>query len=230
MPVAFFESGDAEYIDTENLNAPLIVVLMDAIGIREELREVARALNELGYCVALPNLYYREGRCEDMDFSTPDGQQKVMSLYTGLSHEMVRADMKYLLASLAHDQPVGLLGYCMGGANALVLAGTYPKFIKAAAAIHPGGIVSDAADSPDKMAPAAQGELYIAIADEDPYATAEQVAVLDSALKQAGVSYELECYQGAAHGFSFKSLPSYNVEAAARYWQATVALFERTLS
>ncbi len=229
MPVAFFESGGAESIDTENLNGPLVVVLMDAIGIREELREVARALNELGYSVALPNLYYREGRCEDMDFGTPEGHETIMRLYMGLSHEMVSSDMKFLLASLAHDEPVGLLGYCMGGANALVLAGAYPQFIRAAAAIHPGGIVKEAKDSPHKMAAQASGELYIAIADDDPYATVEQVATLDRTLKQSEVSYHLECYKGAAHGFAFKSLPSYNADAAARYWQATVDLFERNL-
>lgn len=222
MPVACFESSRE--------NAPLIVVLMDAIGIREELRDVARSLNDLGYRVALPNLYYRDGHIEDLSLGSPEGQQTIMRLYMSLSHDMVTADMKSLLASLAQDQPVGLLGYCMGGANALVLAGTYPEYIKAAAAIHPGGIVSEAPDSPHRTAPAASGELYIGIADDDPYATEAQVAELEKALQSGGANYTLEYHRGAAHGFSFESLPSYNAEAKARYWRATLDLFDRRLN
>ena len=36
-------------------------MLMDAPGIREELHEMARRVATTGYCVLLPNLYYRAG-------------------------------------------------------------------------------------------------------------------------------------------------------------------------
>ena len=39
-----------------------IFLLMDAPGIREELRDMARRLATVGYHVLLPNLYYRAGR------------------------------------------------------------------------------------------------------------------------------------------------------------------------
>ena len=39
-----------------------VLLLMDAPGIREELRDMARRLATVGYCVLLPNLYYRAGR------------------------------------------------------------------------------------------------------------------------------------------------------------------------
>ena len=41
---------------------PAVLFLMDAPGIREELRDMARRLASVGYCVLLPNLYYRAGR------------------------------------------------------------------------------------------------------------------------------------------------------------------------
>src|SRR5258705_443832 len=41
---------------------PPVLFLMDAPGIREELRDMARRLGTAGYCVLLPNLYYRAGR------------------------------------------------------------------------------------------------------------------------------------------------------------------------
>ena len=41
---------------------PAVFFLMDAPGIREELRDMARRLATVGYYVLLPNLYYRAGR------------------------------------------------------------------------------------------------------------------------------------------------------------------------
>src|SRR6266576_1853623 len=40
---------------------PAVLLLMDAPGIREELRDMARRLGTVGYYVLLPNLYYRAG-------------------------------------------------------------------------------------------------------------------------------------------------------------------------
>ena len=40
---------------------PVIVFYMDAPGIREELRDMARRLATSGYYVMLPHLYYRAG-------------------------------------------------------------------------------------------------------------------------------------------------------------------------
>jgi carboxymethylenebutenolidase len=41
---------------------PAVFFLMDAPGIREELRDMTRRLATVGYYVLLPNLYYRAGR------------------------------------------------------------------------------------------------------------------------------------------------------------------------
>ena len=40
---------------------PAVFLLMDAPGIREELRDMARRLATVGYYVLLPNLYYPLG-------------------------------------------------------------------------------------------------------------------------------------------------------------------------
>src|SRR3954469_19165679 len=41
---------------------PPVLLLMDAPGIREELRDMARRLGTVGYYLMLPNLYYSAGR------------------------------------------------------------------------------------------------------------------------------------------------------------------------
>ncbi len=219
MPVYLFEQEQA---------APLLILLMDAIGVRDEMRNLARDLFREGYTVALPSLYYRDGHHEDMDFSNPKVHETVMRLYSSYSHSKAKEDIGAVLEHFS-ERPVGLLGFCMGGANALYLAGAFPEEIAAAAAIHPGGIATEAEDSPHRLAAKAKAELYIAIADEDPYASPEQVAELENALSGAGVSYQLEVYEGAHHGFAFASLPSFNHDAQQRYWRESTELFARCL-
>lgn len=222
-------SGDMPvYLFDQPKRSPLVILLMDAIGVRDELRNLARDLVREGYTVALPNLYYRDGHHEDMDFNNPKIHETVMRLYSSYSHAKAKEDIGTVLDNFS-ERPVGLLGFCMGGANALYLAGTFPDEIAAAAAIHPGGIATDAEDSPHRVVTKARGELYVAIADEDPYANAEQVAELQSALNGATISHQLEVYKGAHHGFAFASLPSFNHEAQQRYWKASKALFKRRL-
>lgn len=46
---------------------PAVLLLMDAPGIREELRDMTRRLASVGYCVLLPNLYYRAGHDTTFD-------------------------------------------------------------------------------------------------------------------------------------------------------------------
>ena len=41
---------------------PVVFMLMDAPGIRDELYDMARRLGTVGYYVLLPNLYYRAGK------------------------------------------------------------------------------------------------------------------------------------------------------------------------
>ena len=41
---------------------PVILFYMDAPGKREELHDMARRLAAVGFCVVLPNLYYRSTR------------------------------------------------------------------------------------------------------------------------------------------------------------------------
>ena len=58
---------------------PAVFFLMDAHGIREELKDMARRLGTVGYYVLLPNLYYRAGR--DTIYG-PDVQQEGSAEHT----------------------------------------------------------------------------------------------------------------------------------------------------
>ena len=99
----------------------------------------------------------------------------------------VMRDTEALLAHLAtrpevRDGKIGLTGYCMGGAIALTVAGTYPGRIAAAASFHGGRLATDDDDSPHRLAPEMKARVYVAGADEDPSYPPEMAERLEQAL------------------------------------------------
>ena len=74
---------------------PVVLMLMDAPGRREELSDMARRLGAGGYYVMLPNLYYRRVR----DFTaTPERRSEMIAHMNSLTNAMVCEDARALLA------------------------------------------------------------------------------------------------------------------------------------
>src|SRR6266446_1703917 len=107
---------------------PAILMLMDAPGIRQELRDMARRLATVGFYVVLPNLYYRAGRNtlfgpDVMEAGSPE-RDRMRAIRSGMTIPPVMNDVGALLAFLdqqpeARPGAVGCHGYCMSGPYAL---------------------------------------------------------------------------------------------------------------
>jgi len=156
---------------------PPVLFLMDAPGIREELYDMARRLATVGYCVLLPNLYYRAGR--DTKYG-PDVLEKDSAEYTRMRVVRTRMtippvmdDVAAMFAWLdanpdaARPGKVGVHGYCMSGPYALAAAARYPERIGAAASFYGTWIVSDAEESPHLNLGKIKCETYISCAEHD---------------------------------------------------------------
>ena len=136
---------------------PAVFLLMDAPGIREELRDMVRRLGTVGYNVLLPNLYYRAGH--DTIFG-PDvleegsaERARTRAVRTKMTIPPVMDDAAAMLAFIDSQAeikrgPVGCHGYCMSGPYALAAAARYPDRIAAAASFYGTWLVSDAEESP----------------------------------------------------------------------------------
>ena len=149
---------------------PAVFLLMDAPGIREELRDMARRLGTVGYNVLLPNLYYRAGR--DTIFG-PDvleegsaERERMRAVRTKMTIPPVMDDVATMLTYVDRQSeikrgPVGCHGYCMSGPYALAAAARYPNRIAAAASFYGIWLVGDAEESPHLSLSKVRGELYI---------------------------------------------------------------------
>jgi len=217
---------------------PVVLFLMDAPGIREELRDMARRLATAGYYVMLPNLYYRSGVEELGAFIGEDAapvREKMMGLMATLTIPMVMEDAGALIAFADKDPaaskgPIGAMGYCMSGQYAISAAARYPDRVAAAASIYGVRLITDAPDSPHRTAARAKGEIYVAWAEADHYAPIAELEPLRKALEDSGVKAEVELYRGVDHGFAFPQRPAYDKPAAERHWERLLALFGRTLT
>lgn len=216
---------------------PVLLFYMDAPGIREELRDMARRLATAGYYVMLPNLYYRANVLElgplPRDPEAPE-RKRMFELMASINIAMVMEDTDALLTFADADKaalkgPIGTVGYCMSGRYALSAAVHYPDRVTAAASIYGTHLMTDQPDSPHLTARQAKAELYIACAEIDHYVPLEMVAPLRDALRDSGAHAEVELYPAVEHGFAFPLRPVFNKDAAERHWERLFALYQRRL-
>jgi len=217
---------------------PAVLFLMDAPGIREELRDMARRLGTVGYCVLLPNLYYRAGRDTIYGPSVleqgSDEHKRMRAVRTKMTIPPVMEDVAAMLAFLDRRKdvkpgPVGCHGYCMSGPYALAAAARHPERIAAAASFYGTWLVSDAVESPHLSLGKIRGEAYIACAEHDDLAPLPMVEELRRLFERAGTEGEIELYPGVHHGFAFPQRWCYDKPAAERHWERLIALYRRRL-
>jgi carboxymethylenebutenolidase len=214
---------------------PVILFYMDAPGIREELRDMARRLATSGYYVMLPNMYYRSGVMElgplSPDPESPE-RKRMFGFMNSINIPLVMEDTTALLA-YADGQPaarkdiVGAVGYCMSGRYAVNAATHFPGRVKAAASIYGTHLATDQPDSPHLAAGKTRAELYFGCAETDIYAPTEIIEKLQASMK--GANAEVEIYPGTHHGFAFPKRPVYDRDAAERHWERLLALYRRNL-
>jgi carboxymethylenebutenolidase len=225
------EDGVAPAFEYGAPGAPQVLLLIDGIGMRPAMHAMAERLASEGYRVLMPDLFYRLGAYTAPDPKVMMSDPAVRAAWwervkSNTTASLVR-DIGAYLAYLG-DVKVGVTGYCMGGRLALVTAETYPDRVVAAAAYHPGGLVTDGPDSPHLAVGKIKGSVYVGGAIEDANFTDAQRKTLDDALTAAGVDHVVELYQ-ARHGWVPTDTPVHDAAAAARHWETLLALFARTL-
>jgi carboxymethylenebutenolidase len=228
--------ADAHIARPDDRPHPGVLLIMDAYGLRPAIDQMMERIAADGYVVLAPNVFYRAGRLPPPDLSDSEARasffQSIRPVMDELVPERVASDGEaYLdyLADRAQPGPVAITGYCMGGRIGWRIAAAYPDRVAALAAFHPGGLVTDAPDSPHRSAGRLKGELYFGFADQDPSMTADQIATLERTLDDVGAHYRAEVYEGARHGYAMADTPAFNEDARERHFRELHGLLERTL-
>ncbi len=217
---------------------PGALVFPDAGGVRETFRKLGGRLAGMGYVTLIPDIYYRAGQWAPFDvatlFTDDNERARMRRLVTPLTNEAIIADASaygdFLLARPEVTGPaIGTTGYCLGGRMSLIAATGLGHKIAAAASFHGGRLaVEGDTSSPHLAADRITAAVYVAGAQDDGSFTAEQAALLESALTGAGVDHTVEFYP-ARHGFAVPDNPTYDASASDRHWAALRDLYRARL-
>ena len=217
---------------------PGVLFVIDAIGLRRQIKDMADRIAARGYVVLAPNIFYRAGRAPiwpDVNLADPaardDFMKQLMPVARLLTPDAMRADSGAYLNKLAEltEGKVGITGYCMGGRHGWQIAASYPDRVAALGGFHTGGMVTDADDSPHLRAPEVTAAVYWGHADNDHGMTPENIATLNEAMDDAGISYITEVYPDAPHGYTMADQGAYQEAGAERHYAALFDLLARTL-
>ncbi len=211
---------------------PVVIILMDAPGKREELHDMARRLGSAGYYVMLPNLYYRRVREYIIENSN---REEMYSHMDSLSNAMVCEDVEVLTnfsekEDAARGGKIGCVGYCMSGPLAFAAAAAFPDKIAASASFHGIRLLIDSPHSPHLNAHKISGEMYFGCAETDEHAPQQMIDDLESYLKGIDINSRIEWYPDTGHGFVFPGRKGmYHKAASERHWERLLAMYKRCL-
>ncbi len=210
---------------------PAVVVIQEIWGLTPHIKDVADRFAREGYVALAPDMYSREGGAPSQDleilrkfaFTIPDrrivGDLRAACAFLRARPE-VRADR------------IAAIGFCMGGAWALLLACHEP--IQAVADFYGRVRYPDLTEvkpkHPIDYVPELKSPLLGIFAGADHGIPVEQARELEAAARRHGKTVEFHVYDGAPHAFFNDHRESYREKDARDAWGKTLAFFKRHLA
>ena len=133
---------------------PAVLVIFEAFGLNENIKDLTRRFAEAGYVALAPDLYYPE-----KERVVPYGDmQKVFALANTLPDDRAMADLGRAIQYLKQQSTVkrnalGVTGFCMGGRLAFLTACVHATDIAAAVPFYGGSIGSKGRFSGQTLVP-----------------------------------------------------------------------------
>ena len=200
----------------EKTTYPGVVLLHEAWGLNDQIKNLANRLACEGYAVLVPNLYGRQGGMVTANAEVAQALAARMKEADTLQD--INSCCEYLNTRDHVLKNVhAVVGFGLGGSLALRFA-CQRKRLRAAVAFY-----ANVTTPPDLLKDLICPVLYHR-AGADPSVSDGEISQLERAAKDFGKKVEIETYAGAPHAFSNETRKdSYRADAAAAAWERTVA-------
>ncbi len=205
---------------------PAVVVIQHQWGVDEFIEEMTERIASAGYIGIAPDLYHRDGPdCQD------DGPTRRARLRDVNIINDVNATVDFLKGlSQVNSNRLGIVGFCLGGRVAYLMAAANPSF-KAAASYYGGSIMVPWGEGPSPFERTSEIHcpLIGLFGEIDPNPTPEDMRKLDAELTRYGKVHEFYSYAGANHAFMNRRGDRYHAHADQDSWPKTLAFFAKYL-
>lgn len=168
---------------------PGVVVIHDALGLRDDIRRNVARFADNGYLALAPDLYSRGGmmRCVGRVMTAVASRR-------GQAVEDIDATRRTLAARPDCTGKVGIAGFCMGGGFALVMGS---KGFDASAPFYPSTLSSYDVLVPDSC------PVVASYGRRDPVNIGKGPK-LQRALEERGIAHDVKVYDQVGHSFANK--------------------------
>jgi carboxymethylenebutenolidase len=203
---------------------PGVLVIQEWWGLDSGIKEMADRLGAAGFVALAPDLYHGQ-------LAAHDEMDKAAELMKSLPPDRAARDMSGAVDYLAgHDavtsDGIGVVGFCMGGMLAFIIAANRPDKVKAVVPFYgfPQG-----ASEPDwsKLSASIRGHM----AELDDYFSPSAARALEAKLRGMGKDVTFTVHPGTGHAFMapHNALGTLNTEVAAKIWPEVVSFLHSKL-
>jgi carboxymethylenebutenolidase len=203
---------------------PGVIVVQEWWGLDDSLKVMVDRLATEGFVALAPDLYHGE-------VAGHDEMDKAGQLMAGLPPDRAARDMSAAVDYLVGrddvtGEGIGVLGFCMGGMLALILAANRPDRVTAAVPYY-GFPQGDMEPAWAPLTARVRGQM----AEHDDFFGPDAARDLQQRLRAMGKDVEFTVHAGAGHAFMnpTNALGTLDEELAARCWAASVAFLHDTL-
>lgn len=199
---------------------PAVLVIQEAFGLNDHIRDVTRRVAAEGYVALAPDLYWRAGKGKSVPYT--DLGEAIRLMQTLKDPDIV-ADVGNAIAHLERQafvrkDRIGITGFCMGGRVSYLSACELPDKIKASVPFYGGGI-------PIEKTAQLRCPVLAFFGEKDGFIPLDFVEALKAEVAKQKKQVEVVVYPGADHGFFCNERPSYEPRSAADAWERLKKFF-----
>jgi carboxymethylenebutenolidase len=203
-------------------SGPGVIVIQEWWGLVPHITDVCDRFAGEGFVALAPDLFHGKTTTE------PDEAGKLMmALNIDEAGRDLGGAVDFLKSHPAvSSEGVAVIGFCMGGGLAMVLAVQRPDDVVACAPFY--GVIPWESAQPDwsKLAAPLRGHF----AEQDGFFTPEAARGLEQKLRDLGKDASIEIHPGVEHAFFNDSRPEvYSETESRKAWDATLAFFRETV-
>jgi carboxymethylenebutenolidase len=214
--------------------SPAIIIVHEIFGLNDHIKDVTRRFAAQGLVAYAPDLFAGAGA--DNPPADRSDLNAMRELWQNIPDSQLIADMQavFTMADKADNvdsQRIGTIGYCMGGAIALMFACSTPAVAWVAdyyGRVRYPQLSATKPQHPLDYVHTLRSPFLGLFSAKDELIPPEDIAALTERLQSTGQHFEMKVYENAGHAFFNDRRETYNSEAATDAWKRTLQFIGNT--